>query len=87
MSTQRPNGDQERWASEGGATPRGPATHVPAAEQPEERPDLEPTTGSNARGGPRVGHVTKASDAPARTSDAPGQQGDADGPPEIEESR
>ncbi len=65
----RPNADEtDRWVSEGGATPRGPATHVPAVERKELRPELAPPTSPNPKGRRRVGHVSQASDAPVQTS-------------------
>lgn len=80
----RPNrkaDDTERWASEGGADPTGPATHVPAVEKRNVEPRLEPPTSPNPLGKRRVSHVTHASDAPANAAtreDAadppPGQQ-------------
>ena len=81
MASDNRSTETGRWASEGGADPRGPATHVPAVEKRRVRPQTEPPTTPNAPGQRRTGHVTQASDAPANTAtreDAqdppPGQQ-------------
>lgn len=69
----RPNrkaDDTERWASEGGADPTGPATHVPAVDKRRLRTGLEPPSSPNPPGESRVSHVTHASDSPADVAES-----------------
>jgi hypothetical protein len=63
----------ERWNSEGGATPQGPATDIPAADARRLRPEAEPPTSPNPRGQQVADHPTKASDAAvvSETSEPP----------------
>jgi hypothetical protein len=73
MASDKRTSETGRWASEGGADPHGPATHVPAVEKRRVTPQLEPPTTPNPRGQRRTGHVTQASDAP-EPGPPPGQQ-------------
>ena len=77
MASDNRSTETGRWASEGGADPRGPATHVPAVEKRRVTPQMEPATTPNPRRQRRVGHVTQASDAPADTA----KREDAQDPP------